>query len=327
MLNINKFKMISTAAVAVLCVGVGVSYAAKDALPDESLYALKRNINEGVRELLAISPKQEARLHVELASERINETERLASRGVIPEGTAARLKADFKRHAYVVDSRVSQLKSDDKQELALEVTSKFESSLKAHESVLADFEDENIVVEIIESVETQISAAEDSRADAESEIKAKARQDKKAAKTKMRYADSKIDEVSDLIKKFTDKIGVEYILATEARLDKAEVTYRTAKERYDNEIYSDAFIFFEMAGSQAVEAGIYLETKKQLSVKDKSDNGSGDTATTTPITPTLPDVNQDINATTTATTTSSTSSTETATSTIGSGDPEVITAE
>ena len=74
------------------------SVVAQDAVPGDSLYAFKLNVNEKVADMLSISSQDEAEFQLELAEERLNEKIKLASQNKLDVSISASLDNKIDTH-------------------------------------------------------------------------------------------------------------------------------------------------------------------------------------------------------------------------------------
>ena len=126
-----------------LLAGGGVSYAAEGALPGDSLYRIKTNVNEAVRVAVTTDAAARAALETELASRRLDEAAELASQGSLSDTARAEIEANFKQHAAGVNATIAMLAHDNDENAAAEASSNFESSLLTHGAILASLAAEN----------------------------------------------------------------------------------------------------------------------------------------------------------------------------------------
>lgn len=272
LLFFTKMKFVGMTLIITLTLGASVSYAAQDALPGDSLYGIKTNVNEGVRGWFARSPKQEARLHVIFAEERMKETEILVAKGGIKPEIASELEENFKKQADAISANISKLTSENKHEDALEVSAQFESSLKAHESVLSGLDESasTTVSSLIGSVEGEIGVTQEARILVETKIKEDDKINKETARTKMRLAKDKIAEVSLLVEQLQEMKLIEKSRSEgETKLKRAEKTYDSGRAKYLRDSYTDSFVFFEKAKQEAEEAKTYLTVSIDLDAERK----------------------------------------------------------
>lgn len=152
--NFHYARVMPIALITLLFVGGGVSFAAQGALPGDFLYPIKVNINEKVEAGLSFSEVAKAKLEVKLAGRRLEEAEKLASENKLDAQTSADIEVRFKAHAVKADEKINKI-SDSEASAALNVASRFEASLKAHEAVLSKFESSNSAMETASVADTQ----------------------------------------------------------------------------------------------------------------------------------------------------------------------------
>ena len=124
------------ALVAVLLFTGGASLFAEGALPGDSLYSLKININEGLQGLTAITPEAKARLAVVVTEKRLQEAATLSARGELTDQSKAILQKEFQKRADQVKNQVASLVASNNLSAAQEIATNYESSLKAQETIL-----------------------------------------------------------------------------------------------------------------------------------------------------------------------------------------------
>lgn len=125
-------------ALALVFMG-GISYAAEGSLPGDTLYAVKTNVNEPARLALATNVEAKAEVQIELAERRIEEATVLAAEGRLDAGAQEQLAVAFEEHSNAVKSSIAEVEATDSA-ASIELASRFENRLVAHESVLAEVE-------------------------------------------------------------------------------------------------------------------------------------------------------------------------------------------
>lgn len=130
------YRPIAASLVLVLVVGSSVSYAAEGALPGDALYSVKTNINEPVKVALASSAEEKAEVEIELAERRIQEATALVADDRLDEITEAKLAVALDTHAEAAAVIMEEIDKDDASAGA-ELSTRFETRLRAHEDVLA----------------------------------------------------------------------------------------------------------------------------------------------------------------------------------------------
>lgn len=131
----RKF-MPSLTIVLLLCVTGGFSAFAENALPGDSLYSLKVNVNEEVKGMVATTPEAKARYAVETTERRLQEAVILSSQGKLTDERKQILQGQLSKNANEVKSNVASLVASNNISAAQEVSINFEASLKTHELIL-----------------------------------------------------------------------------------------------------------------------------------------------------------------------------------------------
>ncbi|MEI6042301.1 MAG: DUF5667 domain-containing protein [bacterium] len=126
----------SLVIVLLLCVTGGFSAAAENALPGDSLYSLKVNVNEQVKGMVAVTPEAKARLAVETTERRLQEAVILSSQGQLTDDKKLIIQDQLSKNATDVKNSVASLVASNNISIAQEVSVNFEASLKTHELIL-----------------------------------------------------------------------------------------------------------------------------------------------------------------------------------------------
>jgi len=132
-------RVAASAAVLILVVGGGTSYAAESALPGDALYAVKIGINEKIAASLIVSPEAHVHFDAQLTERRLQEAELLAAEGRLTSYDGAQLELHLNTATADFNSRVAALatSSESGAAAAANVQSKMEASLSAHAQILA----------------------------------------------------------------------------------------------------------------------------------------------------------------------------------------------
>lgn len=133
---------LAAALVLVLIFGSGVSYAAENALPGDTLYSIKTYVNEPARLALATNAEAKAEIQIELAERRINEAAVLAAEGRLDGDTQEELVVAFESHATAASENIEKTDETDSG-AAVELASRFETRLAAHNEILTKVEIED----------------------------------------------------------------------------------------------------------------------------------------------------------------------------------------
>lgn len=253
------------AILLVILMGGGVSVAAQNSLPGDSLYDVKLGVNERVAGWLAVSNEAEAMLAAKLAGARLREAEKLTVRSELDTETRANIEANFERQADKVNVLIAEFEAREDFKAAAEVSSNLETSLRAHAEILArlaakDAEDRAEVTAILNTVNANIAANTIVRSRVEAGVLVSQGPDvKSAAEGKLGAAENKIAEVESFIENRKAALGVTASADAEARLEVAETVLTDGKAKLEAEAYGEAFILFQKAHDLAQEAKLLVE--------------------------------------------------------------------
>jgi hypothetical protein len=261
----TKKRMTSIAIIIALLLGGGTSFAAENALPGESLYAIKVNVNEKVQEFVAVSNEAEAKVQARLAERRLEEAEKLAVSGKLNAETSAELRASFEEHSRKSKEHQEKLKTDAKNEdIIANINADTEISLGTHKKLLEDIEDskpemKKFIVKILDGVHLRLREASDNRLDIEAEAFVKMGGDvKTSAEGAMKAAQNKIDEVKKYIDTKKDILSVSMKEEFDAQIKAVELFMAEGKVKLEAQAYADAFALFKKAAREAQSAKLFV---------------------------------------------------------------------
>jgi len=251
--------------IVALATGGGVSLAAQQALPQDILYPIKININEKVRSALAFSPEAKAEIELELAEKRVEEAEQLAVEGKLNSAAQAQVKQNFDRHTSKIKEKIEQFGAEGKTELALQLASNLEASLKAHGKILVQLSlkgDEN-VRNLAKEVKIKSEDAANWREKEESKVGAEA-DVKTAAEGRLKAVLNKIEEVGKFIA--NSRVSAEAKTEAEARLKTARDSASEGKTQIEAQEYNQAFLALAKAHRLAQEAKLTITAEQRLKI-------------------------------------------------------------
>lgn len=160
-LRTQRLKYASITSVILLVLGVaGVSVAANNSLPGDVLYPVKTQVNEKVLGFMQFSPKTKAKYDIELAQLRLEEGEKIAENQALDEKTALKIRNLFDQHI-----KNAKAKSDNEDDLSLEVNLRLEDSLSIHKEIINQIidgkDDDNAknLKDILSDVDDNINSA------------------------------------------------------------------------------------------------------------------------------------------------------------------------
>lgn len=278
-LRIKTMPIIAIIAIVSL-LGGGVSAAAEASVPGDLLYTIKVSVNEEVRAALAFSADAKAQWEARRAERRLEEAEELASEGKLDVEARAELEEKFVAHAEKVKERVAEFEAHNNFRAAADVTSNFETSLRAHERVLAKLAKETEDDDEEEELELFIKIVGDHKSDIvrvrleiEDELKDEDEDEKEdgteaqeAAEGKLKSTENKIKEVSRFVEKVKAELGTSATAEAEARLLIASNTVAEGKVKLAAGTYGEAFILFQKAHRIVQEAKLLVEARKELEI-------------------------------------------------------------
>ena len=122
----------------------GASVLAEQSLPGDSLYAIKVNVNEPIREFTTVGGEAKAKLAIETTERRLQEATVLSAQGKLDESNKQILQAQFTRNASQVHNQVASLVSANNLDAAEEVLNTFGNTLSAHSLILGTLAGESV---------------------------------------------------------------------------------------------------------------------------------------------------------------------------------------
>lgn len=179
---LNSFKSmmlkpLPIALSALLLVGGGTAFAAEQSLPNESLYPVKIQVNERVRAALALNAEADAKWETRVAERRLEEVEKLAIQNKLDAKTRAEIEARFDAQAKLVNEKIANLKTAGKTEAAIDASTHFQASLRAHQTILMELDareeqSKKTILPILEKVRLNTALTTNERIDTNTETPA-----------------------------------------------------------------------------------------------------------------------------------------------------------
>ena len=170
-------KPIPIVALAVVLLLGGISGAAANTLPGDTLYPVKI-ASESVVTAFAFSPEKKAERNIALAERRLEEAETLMTQGKLTAPFAATLQEKVENYTNAVEVNLNKLTEENKLDKAIRISSNFEVALNAHEIVLGKIavnfktptvtSSEDVTTTFTKLVQEQKDAATKIRVDVES---------------------------------------------------------------------------------------------------------------------------------------------------------------
>jgi len=136
------------AGMAALCIVIsgGVSAIAEGALPGESLYAVKVNVNEKMQSLLAFTDESKASVEAALAVRRLEEVKVLAKSGNLSLQVEENAKTRFAKHSQTLEQHLEKLNAKGDGDAVVAIGGKYENGVvSAYETFVGVRENDNQV--------------------------------------------------------------------------------------------------------------------------------------------------------------------------------------
>ncbi len=150
-------KPTAIALMAVLLLGVGTSYAAEQALPGDTLYPVKTEVNERVRGAFTFSEEGKARWESNKAGRRLGEFAQLRTRdGRVSEEMLSHLQEKFDQHAQRVQERIVIVREKYGDEKANALADHFAHAVQYHEEVIERLSDGTVDQEDIDAFRAHV---------------------------------------------------------------------------------------------------------------------------------------------------------------------------
>lgn len=139
--KIRKTVMVPVMICAILVLGAGTSYAAEGSMPGEILYSVKVHVNEEVKAALIFDDDDKVAFEINRAETRLAEADDLAASGKLSAEAKTQVEANLNSNKKRIQQRIKKLEDNGDNQKAADLASHFESSLKAHTSILGAMED------------------------------------------------------------------------------------------------------------------------------------------------------------------------------------------
>lgn len=274
----NNLQFMPIILILALLVGGSVSYAAEGSLPGEALYAVKTNINESVRTIVAFSDEARASLEVSLASERLEEAEELAVTGKLDAETRAKVEKNFETHARGARERLTKLGEEKKFDAAMNVETKLDATLLVHEEILTDLGiEKKEIKDSVESIVVKVRAVSTNTGGekatkttlsmgARGDTSTSTHANVSSAEGRMGAAENKMEEVRKYLASRRDTVSAEIAAMADAKMKLAEHAFAEAKVKMEARSYDMAVTLFQSAMRLAEAAKLSLKVRSGLQI-------------------------------------------------------------
>lgn len=252
----------------------GVSFAAENALPGDILYPVKVNFNEEVRAALSFTPEAKAEWETRRAERRLEEATEISASGTINNKERVELEENFKEHADKVNARIDEFEEKGNLTVAADVANRFETSLKAHQEILARFESDDRAVQaeikpLKKKVNDELDDISKTRIHIESRIATHdgKPETKTAAEGKLKAAINNIATTRNFIELRKENLGADATTEAEVKLKNAENLVLEGRAKIDAGTYGEAFNLANRAMRMAQEVRLIIEAEAKMNAK------------------------------------------------------------
>lgn len=303
----------------------GVTLAAEDTVPGDSMYAIKVHVSEPLSTLAALTPSAKAAVATTHAERRLMEAEILAARGSLDIAVAEDLSERFTESAEVATDHIKGLTDEDPEEATM-ASVELQSVLSAHGRIL-----ENIVAarngeteETLAVLRTDIAERAEAIERTRSEFRLASLEGERGRETSARLFANVTRDVDEAVETLAaeSETSPEDALALDARVAVITEAIDEGKAKHELGAYADALLDFERAqsaigvGKRLLEAKARFETD-DVTVEEVEEEPVEDTAVATVVEDAAPEAatmmmtaQMKIGATTTATTTATSTGNE-----------------
>jgi hypothetical protein len=255
------------ALIIIATAGGGVTLAAENTMPGDTLYPMKVELNEGIRSVLAVSEESQAYWDIRRAERRLEEAEKLAVVNRLTADDRARLEERFESHTGNVADIITRLEEQGGGIAAVEVRSRLEAALRAHEQLIArialrsdaGWGDRDEVLALLSTV--RLAATENTQALSVGESRIGSGEEGYAiigdlARVKKSDAQEAFENAGGKYRHEKDHLPNDAQVRVEAKLAAAAIALGLAEEPLTTGDYAQAFVKFQESARLSDEAGI-----------------------------------------------------------------------
>lgn len=284
----KRYVPIIAGFIIVVILGSGVSFAAENSLPGDLLYLVKVNINEEVLGSLTFGVKAKTEYEADLATKRLEEAEQLTVSGKMDEETQDSIETNFEKHSKKVSDGIAQVQSETGVTDAAEISSKFETTLSAHEQILRKLGDEASpsVQSHSRGVEGKVKArlkdASLKRSEFDTNIASSDSGEqnqsklKDIARDKINGAESAATALENFIESNKEKIGIEVRTESEDKIKLAGDLILQANDKINSASYGEAFNLAQNAIRIIDKARVLVSASTNFKLDGRLINKSND---------------------------------------------------
>lgn len=129
------FLRLALFSLIILTAGAGIA-GAENSLPGDLLYPIKTEINEKIRERLALSETAKTSYETGRIERRLEESEQLMLKGRVDKAAEQLIKENLMQRIENIKNKAENIKTEEDLEKAEKVTSRIERAISTHESMI-----------------------------------------------------------------------------------------------------------------------------------------------------------------------------------------------
>jgi len=293
----HKPMFATIAAIVLLALGGGTSYAAENALPGEALYPVKVGINEEVRAAFAFDDEKKAEWQAERAERRLEEAEKLIEEGTLTVDIEKKLSERLEKHISKTQEKLSKLEEKGNNDAVERLSNRLETALRLHGAIVAQNDDgtsdsqngddefdatddestapgrdANPKHTLLKNIIKNHDKVSDLRERVQKKLQNVSDEDlKTAALARIQSTEPFISKVREEAADVADTLTDEQNARIEAQISASENHLSNARASYDEGTYAEAIQYMAQAHGVAVQAHVLIRTKLRAELKTDED--------------------------------------------------------
>jgi hypothetical protein len=263
---------IIVAIVLAISSATGVAMVAETTVPGDLLYPVKVSVNEAVRDVITVSDVASANWEIRKAERRLEEAEELALRG--DKDPLARVEANFERYLAKVTEIQEKLKNNDRVVEVLDVNSRLDSALSAHERTMdrirlssSDEEEQNNLTEAIQKVQDKVEKIR--RDGIEFETALKASNVEEATMGKLEALNNQLEATEKLYDRKKEELTPDVTSSIDRHFQMVKTKIEEGIEEEGAEQYRKAFRIYQEATRLLQEVHTLIKVDRRLDLSEK----------------------------------------------------------
>lgn len=289
----RKYMFTTLAAVVIVMLTGGVSYAAEGSMPGQPLYPIKQ-INEEVKAAVTVSAKATADWNARRAERRLEEATTLAVQGKLNEKTELELTTKLKAHVKATETEIKKLETNGDVQAAADVSARLNNALVVHGNIISSLEPQAAVTlkeethyenkqpnpsavgnvqnravknRLVNEIKIQANEVTKVKVDLDAKMKTKAQVNAKAAAVgKIGAAKNKIAEVKKFVDLKRASVSSETAAKADAGIKAAKLQVVKAEASLTKKAYAEAFAEASRAHELAQEAKFLVDVQTNVKV-------------------------------------------------------------